>query len=163
MPGQQLLFQLRGDAQAHVDIFTGMVDAAIGRYQFYRKQWVTGAECGYQGSQYMATEGRGRSNAQSALGFTVWGGDGLLGFGKVTFDMADTLVVLVACGCQGHATGCAGKQAHLQVAFQAGEVLADRCRGEAEVTGASGNAAGFDDLDEATDGVEQVHVVALDS
>ena len=83
----------------------------------------------------MATEGRVEA-MQSALGFTVWGGDGLLGFGKVTFDMADTLVVLVACGCQGHATGCAGKQAHAS-GFPGGEVLADRGRGEAEVTGAS--------------------------
>ncbi|MNT78676.1 hypothetical protein D3C72_2179280 [compost metagenome] len=51
----------------------------------------------------------------------------------------------------------------MQVAFQPRQVLADGCRTEAEDTGTSSDATGLDHLDEAANGVEQVHGERLDS
>ncbi|MNC44055.1 hypothetical protein D3C75_929490 [compost metagenome] len=163
MPGQQLVFELRGNAQAHVHILPRVVDPAISRYQLYRKQWVAGTERGYQWRQHVTTEGGRRGNAQPPLGFTVGSSDGLFGQGQVALDVPDAFVILGAGGCQRHTAGGAAEQANLQVAFQACQVLADRGRAQAQVAGTGGDAAGFDHLDETANGVEQVHAEPLDS
>ncbi|MNJ69654.1 hypothetical protein D3C77_660280 [compost metagenome] len=77
--------------------------------------------------------------------------------------MPDAFVILGTGGRQCHAARGTAEQAHLQVAFQACQVLADRCRAKAQVAGTGGDAAGFDHLDEAANGVEQVHAEPLDS
>ncbi|MNY67858.1 hypothetical protein D3C86_2055210 [compost metagenome] len=71
--------------------------------------------------------------------------------------MLDLVVVQAATGRQHHATGGAREQAHLQVSFQAGDVLAHGGGTQTQATGATGNAAGFDNLDETLDRTEQVH------
>lgn len=91
------------------------------------------------------------------MGLTVGGGDGLFGQGQVALDVPDAFVILGASGCQRHTAGGAAEQANLQVAFQSRQVLADRGRTQAQIAGPSGDAAGFDHLDEAANGVEQIH------
>ncbi|MNE42191.1 hypothetical protein D3C80_1363010 [compost metagenome] len=138
-----------------------MVDPTISRYQLYRKQWIAGIEGGDQWRQYVAAKRGCRGDAKPPLGFAVWCSDGLLSQGQVTFDMPDTLIILRTRRRQRHAAGGTAEQAHLQMALQACQVLADRCRAKAQGTGAAGDAAGLDHLDEAADGVEQVHARAL--
>ncbi|MNZ29488.1 hypothetical protein D3C78_467370 [compost metagenome] len=158
MPRQQLVFQLRCDAQAHVDILTRVVDASISRYQLYRKQRVPGAECRYQGRQHVTTECRGGGNAQPPLRLAVGRSDGLFGLGKVALDQPDPLVIERTGRGQRHAAGGTAEQAHLQMGFQASEVLTDRRGADPEAARSAGVAAGLDHLDESADGVEQIHV-----
>ncbi|MNE72292.1 hypothetical protein D3C80_1682180 [compost metagenome] len=71
--------------------------------------------------------------------------------------MFDLLVVKRATGRQGHAPSGPRQQPDLEVSLQACNVLADRRRTQTQGSGATGNAPGFDNLDEALDRAEQIH------
>ncbi|MNE22394.1 hypothetical protein D3C80_1156030 [compost metagenome] len=106
----------------------------------------------------MATEGRGRRNAQPALGLTVGRGDGQLGLGQITLYLPDPLVIERTRRRQRHAARGTAEQAHLQMLFKPCQVLAHCRRAEPQGARTRSDATGFDYLDEAANSIEQVHV-----
>ena len=137
-----------------------MVDAAVGQQQLDRKAWIALLQRWQQGREDMPAEGGAAGDAQPAGRRGIRVGDGCLCTLQVALDMAHLRQVQRATFGEGQLAGGAVEQAHAQVGFQAGDVLAHRGRADAQGACGGGQAAGIGGADETAEGLEDVHAGA---
>lgn len=149
--------QFETTADGGVEAFADEVDLAIVEMPVGHDVRIAFEELAEQRQDVVAAEGQPHADLQRAAGLVADAGD----VGESGLDAlqaaADLLQETLPGFGQGQAPGAALEQAHAEVAFQAGDVLAHPGRRQAQAPGGLGEATGLGAADEALDVAEGFH------
>lgn len=133
--------ELLGKANADIDSFAYVVDAAVCHHQFDRDIRISCCKGWHQGRNDMAAESHGRGDLQSTAGFLVenrHGGRRLL---ELAYHFAHAVVIKPSGFGQPRLSGGADEKANSERALEPGDVLACSSRRDPEPAGGCSDAA----------------------
>lgn len=134
-----------------------MLHGPVGAQQLDLQLRVLLAQGRQHRGEHVPREGRGAGHPQAPRRRLLRPGHRLARALQVALQLPHLLEVQRAALGQRQAARGPVQQTHAQMLLQTRDVLADRGRTDPQQLGASGNAAGIDSADKATDGLKNVH------